>query len=654
MYASAEYFSMMQQCEMPLSNTMGMQQMRQQQNPQYLASTMHGLPLQQPAPMQQQMPHADMFDSPQELQRRTMTQAQFDSLAAQHSNGGLSSGFDVFQTSFSDEPELNGNLNGNFPSDLDFKPQDAACLYQHIPAPMSSLDSTVPSEQSLNTFPSSSSMQEHVGSSTSSLSASSSQWGDSRSSSMSESPFTHLAAPQPQHPHHHAISTSVPQWQPGQSIPVDIEALNEQFAQIAQARSATHTEPPEQPMAYPSDEAYAHPLAHSMSHVELHTPQPQATFVSPLPAAPAATSIALRRQRPRPATLSLRSQSYSGTPAPAAPSPTLLSNANTNNNLRCIRSNNVVAQGRVHKLPGSAQRSPLGWAFPETVHANSPKSQARRQASVKAAGLAPPSPMSPRFRQPQQVPAWYPPPSAEDTQLPFATQTQTHATMHAFTSPPHTPMYHQQTFALHPQRSVGKDAIMENTPPQSAPAGQSCFPSHPLHMRNQQQQQQQQMMHTLDPVYTVPQQQYAPPQQTQQQQQQQSFVPLSQQQIAFHHHQQQQHQQQQQQQQTPPHVAYPTFTHQNQNHAQHPPPSYLLVAPAQPQPPQQPEVFFHEWNPPKDAKRAAAAAVSAAAGRKSEADAGLAREAPKTFVFSNQGPEAFEKGKKAGAPALAS
>lgn len=41
-------------------------------------------------------------------------------------------------------------------------------------------------------------------------------------------------------------------------------------------------------------------------------------------------------------------------------------------------------------------------------------------------------------------------------------------------SPPHTPHWFQQPFA--PQR-IGSNVITENTPPQSAPASQSCFPS---------------------------------------------------------------------------------------------------------------------------------------------------------------------------------
>jgi hypothetical protein len=43
-----------------------------------------------------------------------------------------------------------------------------------------------------------------------------------------------------------------------------------------------------------------------------------------------------------------------------------------------------------------------------------------------------------------------------------------------FSSPPHTPMFYDHpTFS----QRVGSGIILENTPPQSAPAGQSCFPS---------------------------------------------------------------------------------------------------------------------------------------------------------------------------------
>ncbi|TKA81463.1 hypothetical protein B0A55_02924 [Friedmanniomyces simplex] len=328
-YPASDYFSMMQQSASDDRATFGHEFSEAQNYPghrQYnrlpynAGSSAVGQPPDLGIPSQ--MPQ-DMFDSPQELNRRTLTQEQFDAFAHNAGSMGVSGGYDVFQSDFSGNQDV---LNQVFPElqDGDKEEQHAYAYPSIVPPPMSSRDSTIPSsvsDQSLATFPSSSSVRD-----SGAMSSASSEWADSRSSSVSEvyqeDPFAHSHAV-----HHPAGTTS--QWKPGQSVPVDVNALTEQFRQVAQARQASpqqyHTH--EQPLAWPADNAYerrlsqtSSMLAQSMSHVGLHTPQPQqhAAFKSPAPPA----NIAARRQRPRPAALgiaSMRSQSYSGAAQPGSP-----------------------------------------------------------------------------------------------------------------------------------------------------------------------------------------------------------------------------------------------------------------------------------------------------------------------------------------------
>lgn len=453
----------------------------------------------------------DMFDSPLEVNRRTLTQEHFD--AMQH-NGGMvngSGGFDDFGNTFSGDHDV---LNQVFPElHNDFKQQEAFAFPHPVGAPLSSNDSTVPStisEQSLPIFPSSNSIQVPAN-----LSANSSDWTDSRSSSLHDGTFAHM----PQHQQQPAANTT--QWQPGQSVPVDFNALEEEFKQAAQARQSDQQH--EQPLAWPVDDAYtrrdssASLLAQSLGSVGIQTPHPPG-FKSP----PPPSSIATRRQRPKPAALglaSLRSQSYSAGPQPGSPGHIQHQhqqvNVNASQPLRRIRSSQVigsVAQGRVTKpVPGSAQRSPLNWSFTDAL--NSP--HATRHPSLQSQNLAPPTPMSPsefprseQQRQFAQVqtssghPSRHPSISENDSDQVFSNGLPYHASgaypTQNFTSPPHTPQYYQQQFAQH---RIGSNVFMENTPPQSAPASQTCFPSNaftaPPQAQMQPQSQPQSQMQTM-------------------------------------------------------------------------------------------------------------------------------------------------------------
>lgn len=461
-----------------------------------------------------------------------MRSGQFDTL-----HNGFSGDSDVLQQVF---PEMQG----------EFKQQDAFAFPAPMGAPLSSNDSSVPStisEQSM--FPSSTTMQEQY-----SVSAPTSNWGDSRSSSVSlpqEHQFQQVPASQ------HAPSASTSQWQPGQSVPVDPNDLQQQFREAAQRQQQFQQQQHqlvqhEQPLAWPADEAFVRRdsqngmmLAQQMSSFAIQTPQPQqnATFKTPAHPGEQSASIAVRRQRPKPQPLgmaALRSQSYSGAVQPASPGQQQTSNlAAPGQQLRRIRSSNVinsVAQGRVMKSgPGSAQRSPLNWTFADAA-AHSPKIM-RHASSSSMSNLAPPTPMSPNeaaSRQEQNRPQFPPWQSASGhfSRQASISETDDEHNVPAMpsqsvppqpvSSPPHTPLYHHHHHHHHQQQQpqqfsqtrVGNNVITENTPPQSAPAAQTSFPAN-VFMVPQQQQQQQPMPQPPQPQQ-MQMQAYMPPQQQQQ------------------------------------------------------------------------------------------------------------------------------------------
>ncbi|KAK0336149.1 hypothetical protein LTR59_002153 [Friedmanniomyces endolithicus] len=703
-YPAPDYFSMMQQCASDdrtshsncFSKPQRYPEHRQYHGPQY-SDTSGDAEHPHDYDIHVQMPQ-DMFDSPQELNRRTLTQEQFDAFANNAGSMGASGSYDVFQSDFSMDQDV---LSQVFPElqGGDAKQQHAyayACP-NNMPPPMSSLDSTIPSsasDQSLATFPSSSSIR-----GSGARSSTSSEWAGSRSSSVSEV-YQEDTFP-PSHPVSHPTATAS-QWKPGQSVPVDVNALSEQFRQVAQARHSSpqqyHTH--EQPLAWPADNAYerrtsqtSSMLAQSMSHVGLHTPKPQqhAAFKSPAPL----SNIAARRQRPRPAALgiaSMRSQSYSGAAQPGTPGHVPLCQSPGQSQVRRIRSSNVlggVAQGRIQKpMPGAPQRSPLAWSFSDAV--NSPKGM-RHVPTNSAGSLAPPTPLSPdefpRYDQARTQPTWQS--SGHVSRQPSISETDfEHGMMYApaaeaipqtFTSPPHTPRYHHQGFV---QQRVGNNVITENTPPQSAPASQQSFPSNTLAHQYMQSHSQQ--------PYGAP-------------QHQQPFAPTQQPHImtaGMHeqHFQTPSMQSLPQHQQMPPvsstmnslplqyahgipmvnaqgqlELMVPSPFIPQRNHAPTPPqqPTHHTPPPpkadhfesmvgmfstATPTPalqvtaqvPKQPsqratELFVHEYSPPADMKRAATPRKPV-------------ETTPKNYSFANHGPEDFfRKGKKSrGAAAAAS
>lgn len=639
------------------------------------------------------LPHSiprHMFDSPQELNRRTLTQEQFDAFAVQGGEPNMAGQFDALQNGFAGDTELFSQV---FPdvNQMSLKQPDAFHLPFATSAPMSSNDSSVPSslsEQSM--FPASSNMQERT------MSATSSEWPDSRGSSVSTSHhqdhhFHHhhhhhqLAPQQHQHQHQQPVASSS-QWQPGQSVPVDPNQLQQQFREAAQLQQQRQQQMQqiqavnEQPLAWPSDEAYLRRdsqsgslLAQQMSSFAIQTPQPPstATFKSPAPLGEAGGSIAARRQRPRPAALglaSLRSQSHSGAVQPSSPGQQQqVQNLAPGQQLRRIRSSNVingVAQGRVMKsTPGSAQRSPLNFTFAETM--GSPK--AVRHASTSSSGnLAPPTPMSPSEGQiPRQEPtrSQFPPWQPNSNQFGHHASISETDTEHSqsnvpVNSPPHTPMYQPKAHEAHrfaPGPSCNP-VITENTPPQSAPAAQQTFPTDLFAMpqyqtQNQhfvpsQQQQQQQFINAPEQQFHAPAATYAPAQHFQPvtsrhvPMQFSNGVPVVDaqgnltlafpaptpvQQMPFIPH-------TMPSAQTTHHHQTPQGLHYNFMTTAGVSPSMQVTAHL-PKRPSQPadEFFVHEYSPPQDLKRSATV-------RKSPADT-----APKNYTFANQGPEHFER-----------
>lgn len=509
-------------------------------------------------------------------------------------------------------------------------------------------------------------------------SASGSDWADSRSSSLSMlqpvSSIPDMTASNPQLP------TNNSQWQPGQSIPVDVNQHYEEFRQAAQGRGS-ETQATEQPVGYPS-EAFARrgsqatALAQSLGNVNIHTPQPEQNGVFKSPAPPVNGSIAARRQRPRPANLgvaSLRSASYSGAGQPGSPSHgNQHAMLTQDQQLRRIRSavamNGGVAHGRIMKsTPGSAQRSPVNWSFSNGVV--SP----HLARHMSHGNLAPPTPMSPRehaqFEQASQASSMQLPnqmmhnPSISESDfensfpgLPY--QPSVSVPAQNFSSPPHTPMFHE--YPMLSQR-MSSHVITENTPPQSAPAAQTCFPSnlfgppapqqpyqhthhhsqsvqnHPLG-QNSVQRFQQVPPATMEQQPPMPTVTFAPSQQSNVTTGPPPGVPL---QFAngiptvtaegtvkmSFPPQAQLMQQQSSQMGTPPQQQYAFVTQSGGS------PSNSSAVVSTPQ--QRGELFVHEYSPPDAVKRAATP--------RKTVEAPAPSVPPKNYTFTNHGPVDYEK-----------
>ena len=457
-------------------------------------------------------------------------------------------------------------------------------------------------------------------------------------------------------------------WQPGQSVPVDYQQMEREFREAAlrsasqSTSSVDHTRrdsssafASEQPMAFPSDGAYSNieapaSLTQSMGNMEISNGQ-RRTLRHQSSMNSMSGGIAARRQRPRPQPLSstsLRSASYCGSLPTATGVPNSQSNnlAPTAHTLRRIKSSNVmngIASGRIQKNIGG-QRSPLNFTFADAV--NSPKF-ARSVSSYSPAGgmpvnnisLAPPTPLSPsempggrvdfqrQLQQYHQAQAMTRQRSLGDT-----IEENGYMSSNVFSSPPGTPLYGPQ-FA---RNRLGM--LAENTPPQSAPAAQQCFPggvfqapqmqpslsqqSHMMQsqsqgylMANEYPQMHNVMMQSQQPLHGG---QYLDMMAAQQQQQYSGMSHMMPgQAMQLNYANMQYANAMNGQQITPPNSHYNSMVPSQAQYAQ------SRNVPAA-------DFFVHEYSPPQDLKHTP----------RKNMDCG-----PKNYTFANHGPEHFEKSK---------
>ena len=451
------------------------------------------------------------------------------------------------------------------------------------------------------------------------------------------------------------------QWQPGQSIPVDLAALQQEF-EVAAMRNRTQSVPHishlpaqhqflEQPLAYPLDEAYSR---RESSTTQLARSMQNFTMAGQRSAMPSAT-IAARRQRPKPAPLggaSLRSSSYCGqlptSPGPVAGGQKSQTGGQSLRRIKSSQTMNGIANGRIQKNIGSAQRSPSGVAFADVANAGRYARRVSAFAGLQAqsAGLPPPTPMSPSSYANLQS-------SIQNMRQASISGSDGDAMNNVISSnnfsPPSTPIY----TALYPRGRLGSAAITENTPPQSAPATQQSFPTSSYSQAGS-------MSHGQSSIPPVPMLQSQP----------HGFVPMMSNEYppmpnAGYSNQMQQQQQQQQPLSNnymdmpvsyimtntgevhmgyalvpPPYAQQQMHNQSNQSHNVHPflpssnsSPGVMVSSQVPKQSNQAADFFVHEYTPPQDVKQAITPRKATDTG-------------PKNYTFSNHGPEYFERNVK--------
>ena len=144
---------MMQQWEpeqqQQMSAGLGISEPSRYREPQQHQPIMHGLPLSVPADAFPTYAMAgnfggDAFNSPEEMNRRTMTQEQFDAITRNGAMMSSSGDLNTYQDQFTGDvggwgtvfPDMQGG---------DLKQQEAFAFPHSMGAPLSSYDSTVPS-----------------------------------------------------------------------------------------------------------------------------------------------------------------------------------------------------------------------------------------------------------------------------------------------------------------------------------------------------------------------------------------------------------------------------------------------------------------------------------------------------------------------------
>lgn len=654
----------------PMSNGLGINQTNHQAHMlshdfamngnQLVMNSMTSLPMQQQRSQQQHSLNQDNSDA-EDSNRRTLTQAQFDAFGqaipyGQDSNEQVTHNMSATITNPSeiygqfDYPELcNFDFDTANPDDLSSTPMQPSLSTD------SYMSNTATHTQNEQTPTSSSSHQNQNQNQNQTASARS----DSSTPSVSITPAQQEMDPfdfeldlpaQPQSQTTQAPpAASAGQWKPGQSIPVDLARLQREFQEAAM-RNRTQSVPNvahhmashqflEQPLAYPSDEAYPRRES-STTHI---TRTMQNFSMGNQRAAMPSTSIAARRQRPKPAPLggaSLRSVSYAGqlptSPGPVTSSHPMPSAGQTLRRIKSSQAMNGIANGRIQKNIGAAQRSPSGVAFADAAAATK---YARRVASfshaftgippIPSAGLAPPTPMSPSsYASLQQGPRPMRQESMSDSEI----DPLSHSVPSNNFSPPSTPVYATQ-FS---RSRLGSIAVAESTPPQSAPATQQTF-SNPVYQSSAAQMQnpmssvpmlQSNSHHGFVPIMTneyqpmsnamfANQQQPAP---NQYMEMPMSYIMTNTGEVHMGYALGASFGQQQVHQATPPNHQHPFVPSSNSS-----PDRKQSNPPA--------DFFVHEYTPPQDVKQVVTPRKPTESG-------------PKNYTFSNHGPEYFERNVK--------
>jgi hypothetical protein len=423
----------------------------------------------------------------------------------------------------------------------------------------------------------------------------------------------------------HSAMTS-PQWQPGQSVPVEIDTLRKEFQEAAMRRDFSVQSIPDpseyldQPMDFPGDdynrrESSTVQLARSM----------QSFTMAPQRSAMPSSSIAARRQRPRPAplgTTSARSTSYCGT-LPTSPGP--------------VVGNHAVGGHTLRRIKSSQAMNGIAGGYTTFAEANNARYGGRRASAfspayaslaASTASLAPPTPLSPtntshKLRQMQSQPM------LRQISLPEGDENYIVSGMNF--SPPTTPLYGGQFI----RSRMGSLAVpSDNTPPQSAPPTQQCFPSgafSPPHMSAMPMVQSQanpqgflgMMPHEYPQMHNVmyPVQQ---PQQSQYVDNQMSYIMTSTGEVISGYPVMPAFTQGHMQQATPPHQQQPFLPSSSLS------PGVLGSSQISKHMNAGADLFIHEYSPPRDVKQSNTPRKAVESG-------------PKNYTFSNHGPEYFEK-----------
>ncbi|KAL1306918.1 hypothetical protein AAFC00_005561 [Neodothiora populina] len=434
-------------------------------------------------------------------------------------------------------------------------------------------------------------------------------------------------------------------WQPGQSIPVDLVALQQEFQQAAM-RNRTQSVPAinehmahhqffEQPLTFPADQAFQRD--HRDSSTSYITRSMQNFNMAGQRSAVPSVSIAARRQRPRPAPLggaSLRSTSFGGQ-LPTSPTNHGQKHQVGGQSLRRIKSSqtmNGISNGRIQKSVGSAQRSPSGVTFADAnryARRVSSFSPAFAGIPASSAGLAPPTPMSPS--------------SFANLQARHASiggdadsEAMSHAMPSANFSPPSTPIYAAQF-------TRGRlDSTTDDTPPQSAPASQQCFSTAPFPPQGPHMQSPMSTVPVLQsqphgfvsmmsneypqmPNVVFPGQQQAMP--GAMMEMPMSYIMTNTGEVHMGYPVMPPFAQPMQHQGTPPNSQNPFLPSSNSS------PGTMVYSQVPKHSTPAADFFVHEYTPPQDVKQSSTPRKATDSG-------------PKNYTFSNHGPEYFEKNVK--------